>query len=261
MTMSDPALDNDDSAATHLPWETIDAAEDTMVEEAEPLHATTDAQQGFLTPWEQDSDAPEPSSQEAESGASSRLDSNFDDFKIEREFEADPEPDFAPEYAMDPPTMAPAASGGGWTLPILCAGIALIACCVLIPQADTNRRLVYERQKLQVELKNIEQQVNVNQEFVKRVADDPILAQRLAQRQMKVIPEGSHVLDLAHDSDGMSPFQLVNVAPPAPMPPYKPVAGTLANICYGPHSRLYLIGLSLGMIATGLVLGYAPQKT
>src|SRR5690242_14281732 len=42
--------------------------------------------------------------------------------------------------------------GGGWTIPILCAGIALIACCVLIPQADANRRLIYERQMLKMDL-------------------------------------------------------------------------------------------------------------
>src|SRR5215212_8216660 len=40
--------------------------------------------------------------------------------------------------------LGPAPKGGGWTLALLCAGIALIACTVLIPQADANRRLVYE---------------------------------------------------------------------------------------------------------------------
>jgi len=77
---------------------------------------------------------------------------------------------------------------------------------------------------------------------------------------MKVVPEGAHVLDLSGEQPGMSPFQLVNVVPPAPLPPYKPLGGTLAKICYGVHSRLYLIGMSLGMIATGLVLDYAPQS-
>ena len=170
-------------------------------------------------------------------------------------------PEAVPAYSMrrvvaDPPP----ARGGGWTLPLLCAGIALIACCVLIPQADANRRLAYEHEVLQRDLKNIEHQIAVNQEFLKKVADDPTLAQRLAERQMKVIPEGAHILDLTHEPTGMSPFQLVNVAPPAPMPAYKPMGGTLANLCYGAHSRLYVIGLSLGMIATGLVLGHSSGK-
>jgi hypothetical protein len=149
--------------------------------------------------------------------------------------------------------------GGGWTLPLLCAGIALIACCVLIPQADANRRLAYEHQMLQMDLESVERQVAVNEEFLKKVADDPTLAERLAQRQMKAIPQGTRILELIKDPDGsgMSPFQLVSVAPPSPLPPYKPVGGTLARLCYDSHSRLYLIGASLGMIAMGLVLGYS----
>jgi hypothetical protein len=251
MTMSAPALDIDDSAAADLPWGTIDA-EENGVEESGSVQTIVQEPHPALSPWEQDDDAPEPASHEAESGASLRMEPEIED--------SEPEPNPAPEYAMDPPAQASPSRGGGWTLPVLCAGIALIACCVLIPQSDTNRRLAYEHQRLEVELANITHQADVNGEFLKRVADDPILAQRLAQRQMKVIPEGSHVLDLPGEPDGISPFQLVNVAPPAPLPPYKPVGGALAHICYGTHSRLYLIGISLGMIATGLVLGYAPQK-
>lgn len=163
-----------------------------------------------------------------------------------------------PDLDPDPPTR-----GGGWTLPLLCGGIALVACCVLIPQADANRRLAYERQMLQSDLETVERQIAVNAEFLRKVANDPTLAERLADRQMKVIPEGTRVLELKHDPDagaGMSPFQLVTVPPPPPLPPYKPVGGTIANLCYDPHSRLYLIGAALVMIAVGLVLGYAPVK-
>lgn len=159
----------------------------------------------------------------------------------------------APQQESDSPPLP----GGGWTLPLLCAGIALIACCVLIPQADANRRLVYERQMLAMDLASIEHQVAVNGEFLKKVGDDPTLAERLAERQMKVIPEGTRVLELKHENDGtgMSPFQLVSVAPPPPLPPYRRVGGTIANLCYDPHTRLYLIGAALVMIAVGLVLG------
>src|SRR5437763_492680 len=111
--------------------------------------------------------------------------------------------------------------GGGWTIPVLCVGVALIACCVLIPQADANRRLAYERAMLQADLESIEKQVAVNDQFLKKVADDPELAERLAQRQMKIIRAGTHVLDLKDDTK-MSPFQLVTVAPPPPLPPYQP---------------------------------------
>jgi hypothetical protein len=110
---------------------------------------------------------------------------------------------------------------------------------------------------LAMDLASIEHQVAVNGEFLKKVGDDPTLAERLAERQMKVIPEGTRVLELKHENDGtgMSPFQLVSVAPPPPLPPYRRVGGTIANLCYDPHTRLYLIGAALVMIAVGLVLG------
>ena len=157
---------------------------------------------------------------------------------------------------------APEIRGGGWTLPLLCAGLALIACCVLIPQADANRRLAYERQMLKMDLDSVEKQVQVNDEFLKKVAADPALAQRLAERQMKLIPEGTRVLELAHQKEGdsMSPFQLVSVAPAPPLPPYKPVGGLIAHLCYDAKSRLYVIGAALLLMATGLVMGYAPPK-
>jgi hypothetical protein len=155
-----------------------------------------------------------------------------------------------------------AVSGGGWTLPLLCAGIALIACCGLIPQSDANRRLAYERRQLQLDLQTVEKQIAVNTEFLRKVGQDPTLAERLAERQMKVIPQGSRVLELSHDAGGasMSPFQLVSVPPPSPLPPYKPIGGVIANLCYDNHTRLYVIGIALGMIATGLVLGGSPAK-
>ena len=163
---------------------------------------------------------------------------------------------FSREEPEEPPLR-----GGGWTLPLLCAGIALIACCVLIPQADANRRLAYERQMLKMDMESVERQIAVNSEFLKKVGDDPTLAERLAERQMKVIPEGTRILELKHETDGstMSPFQLVSVAPPPPLPPYHPVGGTIARLCYDPHTRLYLIGAGLVMMAMGLVLGYAEK--
>jgi hypothetical protein len=235
MTMSNPALENSDPSADHVPWDSIGSSDGALEELGTE---ETENSQTPLTPPAERSAAPDSSASDDE-----KLDdADIDDQR--RESSAEPGP----------------SHGGGWTLPMLCAGIALIACCVLIPQTDANRRLAYEHQALQRDLQNIQQQIDVNAEFLKKVADDPILAQRLAERQMKVIPEGSHVLELTHNVEGVSPFQLVNVAPPPPLPPYKPLVGTLANLCYGAHSRLYLIGISLIMIASGLVLGHSPQR-
>lgn len=205
-----------------------------------------------------------------------------------------PEPEAAPDDAPDTEAvdyespvpaeplvdeLGPPPRGGGWTVTLLCFGIGLIACCVLIPQADANRRLAYEREKLKLDLESIRKQVSTNDEFLKRVADDPNLAERLAQRQMKIIRQGTRVLELKKQrpantsggggaigstagqaADEMSPFQLVHVAPPPPLPPYKPVGGVIAGLCYNPHARLYLTGIGLFLMAAGLVLGFGPKS-
>jgi hypothetical protein len=170
------------------------------------------------------------------------------------------------ESAREPALAGLALRGGGWTIPLLCLGIGLIACCLLIPLADSNRRLAYERQRLARDLESIQTQVAVNDEFLRRVHDDPSLAERLAQRQMKTIRQGTRVLELdrtrrASSAADMSPFQLVAVQPPAPLPPYRPLSGTIANLCYRPRTRLYLMGVGLFMMASGLVLGYSPKRS
>jgi hypothetical protein len=171
------------------------------------------------------------------------------------------------ESAREPAVAGGPLRGGGWTIPLLCLGIGLIACCLLIPLADSNRRLAYERQRLARDLESIQTQVAVNDEFLRRVHDDPSLAERLAQRQMKTIRQGTRVLELdrtrrsSSSAADMSPFQLVAVQPPAPLPPYRPLSGTIANLCYRPRTRLYLMGVGLFMMACGLVLGYTPKRS
>ena len=160
------------------------------------------------------------------------------------------------------PRPGPSRSGA-FTIPLLCAGIAMLACCLIIPAADENRRLVYERESLKADLAQIEKQVAVNDAFLKKLASDPGLSERLAQRQMKMVREGTSVLELkgTKSTGDMSPFLLVSVPPPAPMPPYQPVGGVLAGICREPKAQLYLTGAALLMMAVGLVLGSsAPSR-
>jgi hypothetical protein len=156
---------------------------------------------------------------------------------------------------------APRRRGGGVvTIPLLCIGIATIACVTLLPIADENHQLAWERQKLQADLTQLQEQSRVNDEFLKRVADDPTLAERLANRQMKYIREGSSVLPLRGGGrEEMSPFHLVSVPPPPPAPPYQPVGGALATIIRQPRAQLYLCGGALLLIATGLILGHVPK--
>src|SRR6478672_6064505 len=95
--------------------------------------------------------------------------------------------------------LGPPPRGGGWTFAAVCVGVGIIACCILIPQADANRRMVYEREKLKLDLESIRKQVATNDEFLRLVGEDPNLAERLAQRQMKIIRQGTRVLELKGD--------------------------------------------------------------
>ena len=159
--------------------------------------------------------------------------------------------------------LAPAGptTGGGWTIPLMCVGLGLIACCVIIPQAETNRQLFHEQQALSADLDRLQKQVSVNDEFLKNVLDNPTLAERLASRQLKTIRKGQKVLAMKEGNDNadMSPFTLVDLPPAAPTPPYRAKRGTIADLCNNARSRLYLLGMALAMVAIGLVMDSRPR--
>jgi len=146
---------------------------------------------------------------------------------------------------------------------MLCAGIAILACCLLIPAADDNRKLAWERERLKQDLDQINRQIDVNSQFLKSVAEDPALLERLAQRQMKLVREGTSVLNLkdATGRSDMSPYLLLTIPPPPPMPEYKPVGGVFSDLCRHPRSRLFLMGGAMLAIACALILGETAQKS
>ena len=283
--------DETDPTPVQLPWESMDDAEGSPVRGRAPdadlaaLAAAVEALDASRRPG----GAADDSSDDASAGAVHSLDYAELDPPANAPIpgpDSDPDPG-AVDYEHPVPAepleedLGPAPRGGGWTVAALCFGIGIIACCVIIPQADANRRLAYERERLQVDLDSIKKQVATNAEFLRRVADDPNLAERLAQRQMRIIREGTRVLELKKNKAGaggpgraagtpaagatlsgdVSPFHLVAVAPPPPMPPYQPGGGRLAAVCYDPHKRLYLTGFGLLLMAAGLVCGFAaPPK-
>lgn len=165
----------------------------------------------------------------------------------------------APAHAVVSPADAarPRSSSSVWTIPALCLGIAVIACCILIPAADENRRIAYQRERLKADLTQLQKQASVNEAFLTKLHQDPTLAERLAQRQMKMVREGTGVLKLDNnpDADLISPYLLVTVPPPAELPPYQPLGGVLAELVRPAKNQLYLIGLGLLMVAIGLVFG------
>jgi len=164
------------------------------------------------------------------------------------------------------------AKSQGWTIVLLCIGLSLISACVLIPQADENRALLYERTKLQMDLTQIQKQVAVNEEFLQKMESDPQLAERLVRRQMKVVPQGETVLDYRNDAGAeqgqgergakwMSPFQLISVPPPPALPPFKLAGGELIDYCRKEPTQTYVLGGGLFLVAAGLVLGDVKKNT
>lgn len=156
-----------------------------------------------------------------------------------------------------PPVRGPIA--GLWTLLPVTAGLAVLACCVLIPQIDHNRRLLFQRQALRQHLEYLDQQIHINDGFLERVGRDPVLTDRLAQRYLKLIRENCSVLrlDEPRRPGDMSPFALVNVPPPPPAPTYQPVAWPLAEHIRNPRTRLWLMCGGLMLLGAGIVLGTA----
>ena len=161
---------------------------------------------------------------------------------------------------------------GGWTFAILCMGLGIVGACVLIPQADANRRLVYEREKLRLDLTQVQRQIAVNSQFLNEMERDPQLTERLAQREMHAVEQGENVVNTGGNSAGksvgalegnsagaradrMSPFSIVNVPPPPALAPYQPVGGLFAQLCRDPQSHLYVLGAGMLLVAGGLTLG------
>ncbi len=147
-----------------------------------------------------------------------------------------------------------------WTIPLMCVGIGIIACCVLLPAANDNRRLLAQTQYLQADLDQIKQQITINDQFLKSVADDPTLLERLAARQMKMVREGESVLPMKNTSAHaeMSPYSLVNLPPPPAKVEDHPVGGLLGELVDSPRTRLFAMGAALLLMATGLVMGANP---
>jgi hypothetical protein len=206
---------------------------------------------------------------ELESGAQA------ESLEIPEEETPEPAPSLEPvrgEESEPIESPAPAlAHSGAWTVALLCIGLFVTSACVLLPQVDANRRMVYDREKLRLDLQQIQKQVAVNREFLGKVESDPQLSERLALRQMRVVRPGERVLDFKNeqlDEPGaptagsaeseaaqMSPFMIVNVPPPPPLPEYEPVGGFLGAICLDQRFQLYLLGGALFCVAAGLVLG------
>jgi hypothetical protein len=73
---------------------------------------------------------------------------------------------------------------------------------------------------------------------------------------MKLVPEGTNILDLnGDDQNQSSPFLIVQIPAPDKLVPYRPASGDWLAIFLQQRPRLYLLGGGMFLIAAGLVLG------
>lgn len=146
-------------------------------------------------------------------------------------------------------------------MPALVVGFGVVGACLLVPQVEQNRQVKWELDQLKAEQARVDEQIRVNDEFIKQVRVDPTLMSRLAQRQLRLMPEGTQVLEVKGVSgfDSRSPFQLTSVPAPQPVAAPSPVGGALLEPVRNGKVRLYLMGGALMLVAAGLVLD-GPAK-
>lgn len=153
------------------------------------------------------------------------------------------------------------SSGGWWSYPALTIGIAIIACALIVAQVEENRLMSWQKNKLQQDVEHLREQVRVNQEFLDRLNVDEALVERLAQRQMKLVREGSAALELEGETNEIrSPFTLVRVPPPPEVEPYQPDSGPLTQIFGTAHRRVWAFGAGALLIAASLILGVSVKR-
>lgn len=166
------------------------------------------------------------------------------------------------------------------------AGLLVTAACLIYPQVEENRELLRERQRLEAELARVQSQIEANAAFL-RQARDPgpagqALRQRLAERQLRVLPAGAEPIALPGlPEDPRSPFHLILAAlAAAERPTAVPGAasalnpemagvvpeehfgargGPLAGLFGNERTRLYLLAAGLMLLGTGLICD-APRR-
>ncbi len=149
-----------------------------------------------------------------------------------------------------------------WSWPLLFVGIALVAACVLVPAREENRQLALDMKNVQGELDAVNRQVEVNAEFLRRVATDPDLAERLSMKQIQQPMPGRKVLDpdlprVDREFDA-SPFTITQLPATQPLVAAPPAAPLM--LLADPRSRIITLCVGIFIIAVGVVIGASPVR-
>lgn len=158
---------------------------------------------------------------------------------------------------------ASSRTGAWWTLPMMCLGLGIIACALIVPAVDENRRELHQLARLERDVSYFQMQSDVNKQFLEHVSTDPALAERLAQRQLRMTRPDSRIVQIPQAGNhpfGMSPYALVTLDPPPPIPDYQPLGGMLSRYFLDSKNQVYLTGIGILMTAAGVILGGGQSK-
>jgi hypothetical protein len=155
------------------------------------------------------------------------------------------------------PTEPAGPTGAWWTIPLTFVGIAIVACSILIPASDENRRANYELAKIEQDVDYFERQSAVNKDFIERVNTDATLAERLALRQLHQTRQGVKIAPMSGKPDafGASPFAMTRLEPPQPLPAYQPVDDVLTDWFLGEERSQQMAAIGLVVAGAGVMLG------
>jgi hypothetical protein len=144
---------------------------------------------------------------------------------------------------------------------IVVAGLLILAAAILAPAEARNRALEQEHTRLQAEIDHVEEQIEINRDFLTRLPTDPQLLERLRLRQGHPAPPGTSELELDPKTDHaiQSPLAITRLAPPDPdaLPQVRPLHPLLLWTL-DPKTRWIGICAGLLLVAIGLI---APLPT
>ena len=148
-------------------------------------------------------------------------------------------------------------SGTIWAIPLMCLGLGLLACVVLIPASGESRRLARQRDELVREVDRLQAQADRNAEFLHRLGRDADLGRVVAERQAGGGGQVYESIALpGMDTElAASPYAMLTLPEPPPLPPPATVGGRLAAWCRDAELRPWLLAGSLLTTAAGLLLG------
>ncbi|MEM1013663.1 MAG: hypothetical protein AAGI46_15755 [Planctomycetota bacterium] len=145
-----------------------------------------------------------------------------------------------------------------WALPLMAVGLSLVACAVLIPASEENRLVEAERRRLVAQVETLQNQVETNDEFLRRLEREAEVARRLSNRMQPPEPDGEVAVLASHRTGSvwqMSPLAMLETEAVEPIAAPPAMTGKLADWCRDGRHRLAVAGTGLFACLLALLAG------